>query len=119
MLIHALTSAAIKSLLLISCVTAFAYPLSLALLLPPVGVGLEYAAATLSPGTVFSSPFVMISIISSQSAFDLDIAVASDNKLAVKVFVCPNAAMCCCFCAANVVESKLPLKYLSAALTDL
>ena len=92
--IHALTSAAIKSLLLISCVTAFAYPLSLALSLPPVGVGLEYAAATLSPGTVFASPLVTMSIISSHRAFHLEIAVASFSKLPVNVFACPNAAMC-------------------------
>ena len=73
-------------MLLFSCITAFANPASLALLLPLVGVGREYAAATLSPGTVFASPLVIISIISSQSALALLVAVASVSAFAVSAF---------------------------------
>ena len=76
------------------CNTAFSKPASLALLVPPVGNGREYAAATLSPGIVFASPFVIISMISSQSAFDLLVAVASVRAFAVRALACPNAAMC-------------------------
>ena len=81
-------------MLLFSCITAFANPASLALSVPPVGVGREYAAATLSPGTVFTSPFVTMSIISSHNAFALLVAVASVSAFAVNALACPNAAIC-------------------------
>ena len=72
-----MTSFVINVLFVNNCCTAFAKPASLALSVPLVGRGRTYASATPSPGTVFASPLVIISITSFHNAFDLLVAVAS------------------------------------------